>query len=283
MVSLVVATRGRVDELNRLLVSLEAQSYTDFEVIVVDQNGDNCLQEVLAQHRHLPIRHLTSSVGASRARNEGIRAARGAIIGFPDDDCWYPPTVLEYVVHWFTEHRDFEGLFGVLRDAANRLTGPKWPQTGCLADRITIWKFGITPVAFLTRRATKVIGFFNENLGPGVASGYHSGEDSDYFLRSIPHDLKFWHEPVLVIHHPDFHDETRLREKSYSYALGGGYIFRAYGFPRRQALNVLVRSVGGAVVHLLAGRLSRSRSYFKRGLGFARGYMRGPDEVKGAE
>ena len=36
MVSLIVATRTRVAELERLLASLDTQSYKDFEVIVID-------------------------------------------------------------------------------------------------------------------------------------------------------------------------------------------------------------------------------------------------------
>src|SRR5215471_11995015 len=155
MVSLIVATRGRVNELDRLLQSLDAQSYRGFEVILVDQNQDNRLDAVLQKHSDLLIQRRACSVGASRARNEGLRVAKGTIIGFPDDDCWYSPGVLEFVVQWFTQHSEFEGLFCVLRDPGNRLTGPKWPENGCLADRVTVWKFGITPVAFLTRHATQ--------------------------------------------------------------------------------------------------------------------------------
>jgi glycosyltransferase involved in cell wall biosynthesis len=47
-VSLIVATVGRMSELHRLLTSLDAQVYKNFELIVVDQNLDDRLENVIA-------------------------------------------------------------------------------------------------------------------------------------------------------------------------------------------------------------------------------------------
>jgi glycosyltransferase involved in cell wall biosynthesis len=280
MVSLIVATRGRVAELDRLLHSLNKQSATDFEVIVVDQNDDDDLSDLIAQHGRLSIKHYRCPTGASHARNLGLQVARGDLIAFPDDDCWYPGDVIERVTGWFADNPEFDGLFGILRDAENRPTGPKWPVESCLATALSLWRYGITPVAFLRRRATDAIGFFDENIGPGAKSDYLSGEDADYFLRAVNRGLKLWHDPGLTIHHPSFHDENRLREKSYTYGLGGGYILRVYGFPRRLFLEMVVRSLGGATLSLLRGRPARCMAYVKRTFGLLRGYIWGSSEVK---
>ena len=58
--ALILATVGRTVELNRLFDTLAAQSYRDFEVIVVDQNRDDRLIPVLHRARYLGlvIRHL---------------------------------------------------------------------------------------------------------------------------------------------------------------------------------------------------------------------------------
>ncbi len=97
--SLVVATLGRVAELGALLASLAAQVGPAFEVIVLDQNGDSRLDALLAHHgAAMPIRHLRSARrGVSHARNLGLPYCQGAIVGFPDDDCTYPPGVLAAV------------------------------------------------------------------------------------------------------------------------------------------------------------------------------------------
>src|SRR5271166_5434820 len=115
MISLIVATMDRVTELERLLTSLDCQSYKEFEVIVVDQNPDDRLLLVLRSHEALTIRHLRCSPGASRARNVGLRIAGGDIIAFPDDDCWYPEGLLASVVAWFQSHQEFSGLLATLR------------------------------------------------------------------------------------------------------------------------------------------------------------------------
>lgn len=45
-ISLVVATLGRTAELQKLFQSLNGQSRSDFEVILVDQNADNRLERL---------------------------------------------------------------------------------------------------------------------------------------------------------------------------------------------------------------------------------------------
>src|ERR1700749_1024458 len=104
MISLIVASLHRTAELERLLASLETQSFRDFEVIVIDQNPDQRLADVLGKHPVLNLSHLRCPPGASRARNMGIKAAQGEIIGFPDDDCWYSTDLLQTVSKWFASH-----------------------------------------------------------------------------------------------------------------------------------------------------------------------------------
>jgi glycosyltransferase involved in cell wall biosynthesis len=278
MVSLIVATMNRVSELGRLLNSLDLQSFRDFEVILVDQNADDRLVGIITQHAELRLLHLRCPPGASGARNVGLRAAQGEIIGFPDDDCWYPEHLLQTVVEWFGSHPDCNGLFGVLRDAENVPVGPQWPPAG-LCTAATLWVGGITPVAFLTRGAVKGIGFFDERIGPGAPSGYFSGEDADYFLRAVESGFRMWHEPSLTVHHPSFHAPERLRDKSYSYSLGGGYVLRTHRFPPRLFGRMLVRSIGGAVVRFLQADILQTRAYLLRTVGLARGYILGPREI----
>lgn len=279
MISLIVATLHRTTELERLLASLDAQSFTDFEVIVVDQNPDQRLVEILTRHPGLKLRHLRCPRGASRARNMGIRAAEGLIIGFPDDDCWYSKDLLKRVNDWFSA-RDDEGVVGILRDEDGQPTGPKWPSEVCAATPETLWNSGITPVVFLARKAVERAGFFDERIGPGTAAGYHSGEDLDYFLRCIECGLRLWHEPNLVVSHPSFHRPERVRDISYSYSLGGGYILRAHQYPFRTFMVSLIRSFGGSVVYFFKGNLFLARCYLARAAGLARGYVLGPGDLK---
>lgn len=279
MVSLIVATLNRVTEFDRLLTSLDSQSCKDFELIIVDQNEDGRLQPVLQKHGELPIRHLHCEPGASRARNVGLRAAKGDLIGFPDDDCWYPERLVETVTKWFQSNPEFGGLFAMLRDENGDPVGPRWPDRPCPCTRTTLWDHGITPIGFLRRQVTDAIGFFDERLGPGAPSGYYSGEDTDYFLRPLTRGIPMCLDPTIVVYHPSFHAPDRLREKAYPYAKGAGYIMRTHGYPRLLLLKVLIRSLGGAVLCLFRLDMQKSQAYLVRVAGVLRGYVLGPRDI----
>src|SRR5450756_1841604 len=111
--SLIVATLQRTTELRRLFASLERQAYRDFEVIVVDQNPDDRLLPIIgAFAAKLTIRRLTCAPGLWRARNVGLREAKGDIVSFPDDDCWYDGGLLAIVNQRLTDHPEWDGVLG---------------------------------------------------------------------------------------------------------------------------------------------------------------------------
>ena len=279
MVSLIVATLDRVEEPERLLVSLENQLCKDFEVIVVDQNTDDRLQPVLQRHVSLSIRHLRSARGLSRARNVGLPFAQGDIIAFPDDDCWYPPQLLAEVAPWFDANPQFGALFTALRDANNRPVGPRRPESPCPASRKNMFAIGISPGAFLRRTVTDAIGPFNENIGIGASTPFQSGEDLDYFLRPLQLGFQMKFEPSLTVHHPSFHASERLERTTYGYALGGAYVLRTHGYPSRYLFSFVIRSLGGAVVSFLKADFQNSRIYLLRAAGQLRGYFWGPRDM----
>ena len=70
-ISLILCTKNRVAEIGRFFGSLLEQTFTDFEVIIVDQNRDNRLESVIAAHQSkFTIRHYKqNATGLSRARS----------------------------------------------------------------------------------------------------------------------------------------------------------------------------------------------------------------------
>ena len=92
-ISVIIPTYNRAHLISRSAKSVLAQTYPDFELIIVDDgSGDNTEEiiEALADPRIRYLRH-ESNRGVSAARNTGIRAARGDYIAFQDsDDEWLP-------------------------------------------------------------------------------------------------------------------------------------------------------------------------------------------------
>jgi glycosyltransferase involved in cell wall biosynthesis len=91
-VSVVIPAYDRAGSIGRALDSVLAQSFRDFEVIVVDdgsRDGTPELCEARGDARVRVLRHK-SNRGAAAARNTGVRAARGRWCAFLDsDDTWF--------------------------------------------------------------------------------------------------------------------------------------------------------------------------------------------------
>ena len=126
--SLVVATRGRDAELAELFDSLLAQGRADVEVIVVDQNADERLAPIIAAYEgRLPLLWRRSTVAnACHARNLGLALARGDIVGFPDDDCLYPPGLLDRVAAAFAADPALGALTGPAASPEGGLGSGRW-------------------------------------------------------------------------------------------------------------------------------------------------------------
>jgi glycosyltransferase involved in cell wall biosynthesis len=279
MFSLIVSTLGRVTELDRLLSSLDSQTCKDFEVILVDQNPDDRLLPVLQGHPGLQIRHLRSGRGLSRGRNVGLAVAKGDLICFPDDDCWYPPDLLAVVAAWFADHPEHGVLFTCLRDADDIPVGPNWPKRACAGTKDNIWEIGLAACGFLRRGVTEAIGLLNENIGVGSDTKYQSGEETDYYLRALAKGFRVWFEPSITVHHPNLHVPDRLRQRTYPFALGAGYVMRVHGYSWWALTGEIIRSLGGAVVSLLQADVNNAYIYLLRAAGQFRGYVLGPRDM----
>lgn len=92
MISVIIPTYNRAGTIERAMKSVLEQTYTDLELIIVDDCSDDSTADVVASvkdQRVVYIRHELNK-GACAARNTGISASRGDYIAFQDsDDIWY--------------------------------------------------------------------------------------------------------------------------------------------------------------------------------------------------
>ncbi len=96
MVTVVIPLYNKVPFISRTLDSVAAQTYTDYEVVVVDDGSTDGSPEIVANHQlstlNSKLRLIRqSNAGVSTARNRGIEEALGEFIAFLDaDDEWKP-------------------------------------------------------------------------------------------------------------------------------------------------------------------------------------------------
>jgi glycosyltransferase involved in cell wall biosynthesis len=231
-VSLIVATVERTTELDRLFESLGAQTFKDFEVLVVDQNEDERLAPYLERARMLGIalRHIRHRpANLSAARNVGIEAACGNWIGFPDDDCWYQPDLLEKLRHRFAATDPLSGAAvqwveeGVPLETAPNLT---WERSRLFRD-IPVASFQL----FFHRRLFEKIGNFDCRLGVGLWFG--AGEETDFVLRALRAGALVTYEPLAKVHHPIKRPAptAQARLAARLRARGAGALYVKHGLP----------------------------------------------------
>jgi hypothetical protein len=200
--SLVLATFGRTDELGRMFDSLAGQSFTSFEVIVVDQNPDDrvCGHVSAARHAGLQVSHLRlERPNLSGARNLGVDAARGRFVGFPDDDCWYEIDTLQRMHDALTGSPGLDGAIARWTDVdpenacdgATRVSLDQWRRfRGGDASSITL---------FLRRERLVRLGGFDPRIG--VGRWYGAGEETDLLLRLLGSGAQLARVPASRVRH----------------------------------------------------------------------------------
>lgn len=225
-IDLLAATLGRVDELGRLLTSLEKQTYKNFHIWLADQNPPGFLDDMLASHSGLPLtRIMLPSRGVSAARNALLAMAQGELIAFPDDDCWYAPDTLANVVDAFRKHPQCGVLLGVWTPREDM--PPPCSKEGPVG-RIGLFRQGGTCVQFFRKEVIEGIRF-DPVLGPGTGLPYGCGEDSDFLLYAHAR-AKVCRCPSIRVFHPSPLNTLPNKDKIQSYASGRIFLLRKHKF-----------------------------------------------------
>ena len=107
MISVIMLTYNRENMVSRAIESVLAQTYRDFEFIIVD-NGSTDRSGVIADEyaaKDARIRVIHRPRGnISAGRNTGLDAAKGEYIVFIDDDDWAEPDWLQFMLSLLEEY-----------------------------------------------------------------------------------------------------------------------------------------------------------------------------------
>ena len=181
-VSVVVPCYNRAELLDAALRSAAAQTFRDFEMIVVDDGSTDGTPLVLAEWERRGVRVLRqANRGPSAARNNGVRAARGELLAFLDSDDLWRRNYLEEVVAVFDEHPDaglvapaFQTMHADGR-ATRCLVGKKSPGALYTTQSLLRGDVGTIINPVIRRDLFLSAGGYDEAL--------RSGEDCDLWLR----------------------------------------------------------------------------------------------------
>lgn len=192
-VSVIIPVRNGRPFLDEAIESVLQQSYTDFEILIVDDGSDDDDYDRFEKlDGRIRVIHLTG-FGVSTARNTGMRQANGQFFAFLDaDDVWFPGK-LEAQMRYFQTHTDVWVVFGgfakwiadangrfppykeVSRDCSSIVSSTP-EKSGWLYTRLLQGLLVGMNTAIIRREVYDSIGGFNESM--------RQGEDYDFWLKS---------------------------------------------------------------------------------------------------
>jgi len=266
-VSVIIPAYNAERFLRETLDSVLAQTYRDFEVVVVDDGSTDSTREIVRSSAG-PVRLIEqANAGPSAARNHGIRESGGELIAFVDsDDLWLPDKLAEQVPLF-----DAAGRVGLAYCHAERMAAGGQPlptphppkPTGQVLAGFLVRNHCPTSAAVVRRECFETCGFFHEDM--------IWAEDWHLWLRIARRYEFAAAERVLVRHRVHGGALTRQLEKAYlgarsvlegALAEGDGPELRS---ARRRGLHRLDRNQ--ALALLAAGETREARRCFGRALG----------------
>ena len=179
-VSVIIPTYNHRDFVLAALDSVFAQTFTDYEVIVINDGSPDdtaTLLRPLADSGR--IRYLEQeNTGQSIARNRGIAEAQGEFIALLDDDDLWPPDKLEWQMDAMARHPD-AGMVGGPTTIVD-VFGTPLSRTDFVPE--LTFKFCVTECPFVSPGQTLIRASLLRRLG-GLDPNIWGADDWDLWLR----------------------------------------------------------------------------------------------------
>lgn len=187
------------------LESVLDQDFSDFEVIVVDNNSNDKTKEIIMSFLERSDKFsyvFESKRGRANARNAGISVVNGEIIAMIDADCIAPPDWLNKILEPIIKGNELV-VSGFEKDAI----GNYWSRMRQTAD----WRFTESKVynGYINHLDTKNFAIKADILKRfRFNSELLTGEDWDLYLRLRKENIRIKFLPELLVEH--CHDSSFL-------------------------------------------------------------------------
>ena len=178
-VSVIIPTYNRASLISRAVDSVLAQTFKDYEVIIIDDGSKDNTKEVLESYTGRVKYIYQNNGGISVARNRGIEESNGKYIAFLDSDDYWAPEKLEMQAKILDENPKVGIVYvrmpivnekgEVLGMKPNGISGKNFQEL------LRVWGDLPTSSVMTRRECFDRVGVFDENLPPM--------EDIDMWLR----------------------------------------------------------------------------------------------------
>jgi len=245
LVSIIVATRNRAEDLQQALASLIAlrPRRAHCEFIVVDNGSSDRTPEVLQSFSSTEprLRALHEPrLGVSHARNTGIAEARGSIIAFTDDDIVVHDDWIDSIVDAFATYPQAAAVGGRVL--------PQWPAPPPSWLRRQAWSplaivdYGPEPLV-VDRALPLCLVAANLAVRPAVfqdvglfSTAFPRGQDHEWLERLYAHGGFGVYVPGIVVSAPISPDRLK-KQYHYRWHYRRGRYLARMRLPRLEATN----------------------------------------------
>jgi len=122
--SIIVPVYNKVNYIDACIVSILEQTYSDFELILVDDgstdgSGNKCDHYGKIDHRVTVLHQL--NMGVSAARNNGLAVCKGKFIGFVDSDDYLEKDMYELLINNAINSGSDISICGIMRIYGNQV------------------------------------------------------------------------------------------------------------------------------------------------------------------
>jgi glycosyltransferase involved in cell wall biosynthesis len=199
LVSIIIPAYDVAEFIGEALESVLAQSFTDYEIIVINDGSPDTeiLERALTSYMSRIVYIKQENRGVSAARNAGIKAARGSLIAFLDaDDTWLPNYLVTQVKRIQADPNidvlyPNVMMFGGIAEGGEEFMS-RCPSNGDVTfERLLSQECNVSNCSIARRDTIMRVGMFDESL--------RSVEDFDLWLRVIKTGGRIaYHRDVLA-------------------------------------------------------------------------------------
>lgn len=207
LVSIILPTYNRDWIISRAIESVLSQSYTNYELIIIDDGSTDNTLEVIEPYGNKVKYFYVENSGVAAARNKGISLSEGEFIAFIDSDDIWEVDKLEKQVLLFDNNPSYDLCYcGVNYYHNNALERDTLSHYGLIKNGFVFSKLLKKPSiatssVVIRAKILKNIGTFNEN--------FKLFEDRDLWLRiALNHRIYFLPNILVKMHR--FSDANNL-------------------------------------------------------------------------
>ncbi|MBA7489482.1 UDP-4-amino-4-deoxy-L-arabinose--oxoglutarate aminotransferase [subsurface metagenome] len=200
LVSVIIPIYNRTEYVCEAIDSVLAQTYKNYEIVVVDDGSITDVKRVLKPYRAKIKCLYQENKGLAAARNYGIKNSNGKYLAFLDDDDLFEPRKLEIQVPVLEDNPEvgfvYSDCYGFEAENRNEkrlnLATGRDRASNEFANLYFIDTNVLVPTVLIRRKCFEDVGLFDENLP--------QNEDVDMWLRvALRWQVKFSDYPSALV------------------------------------------------------------------------------------